>query len=241
MLSIAAGIKRLTYWAVRHGLVIEENLINRFYEISQLKQLLDELNINCVLDVGANVGQYAKELRLIGYEGHIFSFEPIPEVFDQMQGSLSHDPRWRGYCKALGRERATTTINYIRDQSDFSSILQLKQDLSNVVSVEIEVDTVDHVFEGLLAEINEPRVFLKMDTQGYDLEVFAGARDRIPEILGLQTELSIEPLYDSAPGYVEALGKYDQAGFTVFHISKLNPARNRALVEVNCFMRRKIF
>ena len=68
--------------AVSLGMKIPEALIERFNELTHLKSLLKILDINCVLDVGANRGQFAHELRAIGYGGDIISFEPVNREFE---------------------------------------------------------------------------------------------------------------------------------------------------------------
>lgn len=62
----------------KHGLKI-----GRFPEPDKARRIkiLNHFNIQAVLDVGANVGSYGKELREIGYTGDIFSFEPTSEAY----------------------------------------------------------------------------------------------------------------------------------------------------------------
>jgi hypothetical protein len=77
-----------------------------------------------------------------------------------------------------------------------------------------------------------------MDTQGYDLEVFRGASGIISKILGIQSELSIQPIYRDMPHYLEALEAYESAGFELFNLSVVNRVDTGGLLEMNCFMRR---
>ena len=74
--------------------------------------------------------------------------------------------------------------------------------------------------------IDEPRVFLKMDTQGYDLATVRGAGDRLGELLGLQSEVSCVPIYDGMPRMTEQLDAYEAAGFAIsamFPVSRHRP------------------
>src|SRR5688500_2068285 len=57
-------------------------------------KLLESERIDLVLDVGANVGQYASKLRDAGYTGRIVSFEPYREAFAQLERNAARDPRW---------------------------------------------------------------------------------------------------------------------------------------------------
>src|SRR5262249_38380754 len=97
----------------------------------------------------------------------------------------------------------------------------------------------DELFSHLVSGIRDPRVFLKMDTQGYDLEVFKGARSSIRNILGLQSELSVRPLYHGMPHYLEALSVYEDAGFELFDLTVVTRTSEGGLQELNCFMKRR--
>ena len=62
-----------------------------------IKTVLDYQAINCVLDVGANRGQFAERLRRLGYRGSIISFEPVPEAYEGLTPRFRNDKRWRGF------------------------------------------------------------------------------------------------------------------------------------------------
>jgi hypothetical protein len=64
--------------------------------------------------------------------------------------------------------------------------------------------------------------FLKMNTQGYDLEVFKGTAGCMDKIRGIQSELSVQPLYKNMPHFLEALDAYAAAGFDPYNLSVVN-------------------
>jgi hypothetical protein len=68
-----------------------------------LKRLLARLEVDCVLDVGANLGQYAVELRMIGFKGLVISFEPTPSLHAQIANWSKSHPNWKTMDVALGR------------------------------------------------------------------------------------------------------------------------------------------
>ena len=57
--------------------------------------------INHVLDVGANVGQYASELRALGYAGKITSFEPGRFAFAVLEEASRRDDAWQAFNYGL--------------------------------------------------------------------------------------------------------------------------------------------
>jgi FkbM family methyltransferase len=88
-----------------------------------LKDLVRLLGVNCVLDVGAHEGAYARLLRdEVGFGGHIASFEPAASNYARLVASRRGDRRWRGYRYALGREPAMATLN-LYDKSQLNSLL----------------------------------------------------------------------------------------------------------------------
>ena len=85
--------------------------------------LLRELEVNIVLDVGANLGQYARSLRANGYAGRIVSFEPVPHIADRLEKRASGDPDWQVLRCALGDRDETAEIHVGVGQARLSSLL----------------------------------------------------------------------------------------------------------------------
>ena len=94
--------KKLALRAISAGMPLPESRLDKITELIHLKQLINLLGINCVLDVGANEGQFALELRGIGFKGLIVSFEPLHGAFQRLQQTFSRDSCWKGFQVALG-------------------------------------------------------------------------------------------------------------------------------------------
>jgi len=231
-------VKSVALKMISLGVRIGEAPVDRFLELSHLKTLLTLLKVNCVLDVGANRGQFAHELRGIGYRDRIISFEPIDREFAAMAQSFAGDPMWTGCQIALGAEESSVTINIPR-LTVLSSILEPIAREPGTESQQIEMRRLDRLLPELIKDVSSPRVFLKMDTQGFDLEVFKGASGCIDDIVGMQSELSIVPLYSRMPHYLEALSAYEAAGFGLYNLTVVNRVSDGGLLELNCFMRRQ--
>ena len=107
---------------------------------------------------------------------------------------------------------------------------------------DVQVKRLDCIIDSLLKSVgNTPRVFLKMDTQGYDLEVMKGASGCInPIVLGLQSEIAVtEPVYENMPHYLECLAYYESLGFELMNLFTVTrTARYRSILEYDCLMAR---
>ncbi len=92
---------------------------------ARILKFLSTYNIDAVLDVGANIGQYALWLRECGYRGRIISFEPLSEAYSYLLINSKDDPNWIIAPRmAIGKEEATKTIN-MSSNSYSSSILKM--------------------------------------------------------------------------------------------------------------------
>lgn len=214
------------------------------HEIRHLKKLLDHMHIDCVFDVGANSGQYATMLRKrVGYNGLIISFEPNPELIDDLHRRSEHDALWIIKDIALSNTDEPQTFNImIEDQfSSFKSPSTAEYSgLSHLNHIK-EVSTVqchqlDTIFDELKREHKFQRPFLKMDTQGNDLAVLAGAKKSLAEICGLQSELGFKRLYKDMPLFNEALDAYSCAGFELSALVPNNAGHFPVLLEMDCIM-----
>ena len=209
-----------------------------------LRALFRLLDINCVLDVGANMGQYATGLRRAGYAGHILSFEPLRECYAAL--IRQQDERWHVFNYALGSSDQILDIHIAR-KNVFSSFLQPNQyaaerfrESSRVAGTEqVTVKKLDSIFNRIVP-VSDPRVFLKLDTQGYDLEVLKGARQVMPLIPGLQSEISCKAIYSGMPTHIESLNFIDELGYEITDIYPLSHDKHdMSLLEFDCVFKKK--
>ena len=88
----------------------------------QRAQLLRHLGIQRVVDVGANVGQYADSLRELGYRGEIWSFEPLASAYAELERRSQGDSSWRATRTAVGAREGELQL-HVSQSSIFSSAL----------------------------------------------------------------------------------------------------------------------
>ncbi|HET9646934.1 MAG TPA: FkbM family methyltransferase [Microlunatus sp.] len=204
--------------------------------------LLERYRVNCVFDVGANAGQYGKGLRRFGYQGRIVSFEPVPDTFERLRASAESDAEWHVHNFALGREEAMQSISI--DWKTMNSLLppseygkERYKRFAKGRTVEIEIRRLDDVMQNALEGIDEPRPYLKMDTQGFDMEVFLGAGERISEFVGMQSEVAALRLYEGSPSMGESVAAYEAAGFGVTGMYPVTrESATGRVVEFDCVM-----
>ncbi len=184
----------------------EGNLISlnadRFFIDNPIRRRLRLLNyygINLVFDVGANVGQYAMNLRSYGYKGRIVSFEPLSSAFIKLKENAAKDRLWDVENIALGEENTEKKIN-ISANSKSSSILEMlplhlqySPQSRYIGKEEIKVSKLDSIIQNHLKPTEN--IYLKIDTQGYEKKVIEGAKNSLEKIIGIQMELSLVPLY----------------------------------------------
>lgn len=181
--------------------------------------VLHRFNIDCVLDVGAHYGEFGQLLRDLRFQGHILSFEPVSASFKRLEAASKGDPKWRIFPFALGSSDTESQIHLYRS-SDFNSLLAPAgvHDRFESCTEELGVETIavrrlESVYEMCLEGIPSPRVYLKMDTQGYDVEVIRGAAGVLPKILAIQSELPGICHYSNQPQLCEALSYYWSQGY----------------------------
>jgi FkbM family methyltransferase len=194
----------------------------------QVAWVLRATRVNCVLDVGANVGQYAQALRAAGYRGRIVSFEPVAGALAALRRAAAADPEWHVMPYALGSRDGTAEIH--ADPKTLSSLLPASEfgrewssRLGGPATETIEVRRLDSVLGEVTAGLRPVRAFLKLDTQGFDLEAFRGASGVLDSVVAMQSEVALVPLYDGMPRLPEQLAAYEAEGFEaagMFQVSR---------------------
>ena len=208
-----------------------------------LHNLFIKHQVETVIDVGANQGQYGQFLRSIGFSGSIISFEPLSDAFKTLSALSENDPNWHVYNHALGDTETEMTIN-VSNYSDFSSFLapttyskDTFQHKSEVIRQEtVKIKVLDSLFDELPGT-DTRRIHLKMDTQGFDLNVFKGVQQHLEQIQTMQSEISIRELYEGMPDYLTALKTYTDAGFTISGLFPVTRDKNDlSVIEFDCVM-----
>jgi FkbM family methyltransferase len=209
-----------------------------------LGELLARLEIDCVLDVGANAGQYRDFLRdRVRYAGTIVSFEPLSRHVAALRERSRGDGKWHIEGCALGSSEGSLQINVmVSDQ--FSSFLEPDHDRVgdyaglNVAdhTETVAVRTLDGVLPGLRERLGFGRPYLKIDTQGFDIEVLRGAADSLPAMKALQTEASVRRIYKGMPSYTETIRYLDERGFDITGLYPISRDTALRLVEFDCVM-----
>lgn len=139
--------------------------------------LIEQHNIDTVLDVGANLGQFAQGLRDGGYQKRIISFGPQKTAFESLQRAQANDPQWDGHQIALGRHAGELSLN-LSANSYSSSFLQpetatlLSEPAVGYFGTEVvSVERLDTLWPMLYCR----RTLLQIDIQGFEQEVIEGA------------------------------------------------------------------
>ena len=208
---------------------------------SHLSKCIEEYKINVVIDVGANEGQFGEFIRNIGFSGKIYSFEPVDTAFQKLKLASAEDKNWLIFNFALGSEETESYIN-VSEFTSFSSILTL----SDYALEHWKNSRVDHQQKILIKKLDQcllegliptgERILLKMDTQGYDLEVFRGGHSALSDVSVILSELSLIAVYNDMPSYKESLETYEDAGFFVSGFYPITRNKDLSLNEIDCVL-----
>ncbi len=207
-------------------------------------QIVKTKNIDMILDVGANTGQYGLHLRRLGYTGEIISFEPMKKAFNELEKKAAKDSKWSAMAYALGDEDGSSIIN-ISENSYSSSILEMlpthedsAPDSKYVAQEEIVIKKLDSIFDSICN--NGSNIMLKVDTQGFEKSVLDGALNVLDKISVVELEMSLVPLYENNTLYLEMIQFMTSKGFDLHMIDDVfsNSETGQLLQVDGTFVRR---
>lgn len=167
--------------------------------LRQRLSLLQNHDIDLIFDIGANEGQYVKKMRALGYQGKIVSFEPLLDAYDKLKQCAGADPLWTVVNSAVGNYDGEAEINVSQNSYSSSLLAMLPLHLASapdskyIAKIRVPICKIDTIIDQY-AEAGR-KLFVKVDTQGYERQVFAGCAGSLKKIVGFQMELSLVPLY----------------------------------------------
>lgn len=194
-------------------------------EIAQILAAINHIEANLVLDVGANTGQFAQALRSIGFRGDLVSFEPLSSAHAQLSAAARYVQSWIIHPRvALGDHDGEVKIN-VSGNSVSSSILRMLESHSSVASESTYISSestplvrLDSIATQYLK--SSSKLFLKIDTQGFEWQVLDGATNLLKEARGVLIELSLIPLYEDQKLWLAMIERMGMEGFTLWSIQR---------------------
>ena len=220
--------------AERHGFNLSDE--------PTLMDFLTSWNVDLVIDVGANEGQFATELRGGGYSGHIMSFEPITAVHAILKKNSVNDPKWTVHNSAIGEVPGVFAFNVSKNSvySSFNNASRYGIERDALMEITSREDVQVRRLDGVEGVSNFKRIFLKIDTQGFERQVLASATMLYDKLAGIQLELPVSHLYEGVWTFHEALKHMHEIGFVPAQFRTVcdSPEIPASAVEFDCVFRK---
>lgn len=210
-------------------------------DVAARKRLLDRFGIDVILDVGANAGQYATSLRdPMGYRGAIVSFEPLPDAFQHLAQLAKKDPGWDVQNVALGAADGHLTLNVSKNRvsSSFLPIRDTSTKVEPLSAYETQCVVPVRALDSIYSELNviraASRIMLKLDTQGFESQVLAGATKFLERCSLIQMEMSLVTLYDGELLFIDMCNTMREKGFDLIALDPgFHDAASGRLLQVD--------
>lgn len=224
-MSVASKIVKLLRLS-RHRRFITTAIRHRVAATTEHEDLIRYCAPGTVLDIGANKGQFSLATRVMAPNAMIHAFEPLPQAADVFERVFFGDPLVSLHRVAIG-SRSEISVFHVADREDSSSLLEIGAGQESAFGVaaasaiEVQVEPLGKCLS--LIDLSRP-VLMKIDVQGFELEVLRGIGD-LSQIDLIYVELSFIELYLGQPLFD------DVSEFLAGHGFKLRGAFNQVLVD----------
>jgi FkbM family methyltransferase len=196
-----------------------------------------------VIDVGANVGQFAVACKRIFSGATVHSFEPLPECAAKLKQNVAKLAGVRVYAIALG-EQSGEVVFHVNSHSHSSSILALGDrhrrafpHAREMHTIKVPVSTLDLEMKSIPLE---GPVLLKLDVQGYEPQVLEGATETLKRVDYVLLEASFRPMYEGERTFMEIARTMEEREFEFLRpIAWLNDPRTGEVLQADALFARR--
>lgn len=202
-------------------------------------RLLEQLGVDVVADIGANIGQYSLELIKSGYTKKIVSFEPLSDVYNELVEQSKKHTNWEIFERcAIGNENGEIKIN-VSENYESSSIYNV---LEKSIKAEPRTKFIknEKVKIVKLADVlkydKKSQIHLKIDVQGYEEQVLKGAAAIFDNVVSIELEISLLPLYEGALSPQTMITLLADFGYSpAFYTSVFEDINTGGVLQLNGF------
>jgi len=192
--------------------------------LSKMKSTHTIKGIDSIWDVGANQGQFAFMAHTVWPEVPKYSFEPDANSYEKLKNNFKKfGINGQTFSSALSDKVESKEL--IRYENNVNNSLLENASFHNAVTDKqiVECTTLDNIFMGL-PEVNA--AFLKLDVQGFELVVLAGAKKFLERCRYVQVEISFSPTYSGGAHAGEVMLLMRDSGFECIEILDLLREKN---------------
>ena len=174
-----------------------KGLIKNIVANIELEDLLKNISVKTIIDVGSNKGQFLLLTEYFFKCKKIYSFEPIKKFYIIQKKFFKYRNNISFYNFALGKKKSKK-IFYITKRKDSSSFLKINEkikknkDYKIIKKQIIQIQTLDEIMAK--KKLEDP-VLLKIDVQGYELEVLKGGVKTLKKTKYIIIEISDYEIY----------------------------------------------
>lgn len=192
------------------------------------KRLIKKYKLDLYIDVGANIGHTGLSVATI-FKIDTLSYEPVSHTYEQLKNKAKLFPNWGAYQMGIGATNGKGTIHVTSGHSGTSSFLKINEHMAshakNVATVikqeEIEIKTLDFCIENHITGRDKESIYIKVDTQGYEMNVMKGLEKYIDKVCIIKLEMSLIPLdYQGQPNLYEIIKYMNERGFIIVEIEE---------------------
>ena len=203
-----------------------------------IKLRLRYLPTDILLDIGANKGVFTKCFRDEFKDFHLF--EPNPDLVRSLKNQFKTN-NYKIIKFGTGDINEKVLLNITNDNgSSLCSIkkqtVELKNNFRNtniVKKVEVEIKRLDHYLNKI--ELNDKKIFLKIDTQGNDFETLIGLGKYIRNVSFIKIEMPCINLYNSSYNHWDILDYLQYYNFKPVYFENISRTKKGQLIEYDCF------